>query len=122
MKKSSYVTLLLGTISGACFALGMCMALLPAWGAFNQGIIMGCTGLLLALITLFVWRKMEHKAPIKITAKTVIAVFVGAIGTLAFGFGLCLTMVWQVMIPGVLIGLAGIFILLALIPLCKGVR
>ena len=34
------------------------------WDAFLQGIILGCIGILLILITLIVWRKMEHKAPI----------------------------------------------------------
>lgn len=31
MKKSNFVALVLGTISGVFFALGMCMALLPEW-------------------------------------------------------------------------------------------
>lgn len=122
MKKSSYVAMVLGTISGVCFSLGMCMALLPEWGAFIQGVIMGCVGLILGLVAVFTWRKMEHKAPIKITAIKVITIFVAAIGTLAFGVGMCLTMVWSVMIPGIIIGLVGIIILLSLVPLCKGLQ
>lgn len=31
MKKSNFAALILGTISGVFFALGMCMALLPEW-------------------------------------------------------------------------------------------
>ena len=65
MKKSSFVTMLLGTVSGMLFALGMCMALIPEWDAFKPGIVFGCVGLVLALITLLVWRKMEHKEPIR---------------------------------------------------------
>ena len=41
MKKSNFVALVLGTISGVLFALGMCMALLPEWNAFTEGIIFG---------------------------------------------------------------------------------
>ena len=41
MKKSSFVALLMGTISGVLFALGMCMALLPEWDAFREGVIFG---------------------------------------------------------------------------------
>jgi len=41
MKKSSFITLILGTVSGVLFALGMCMALLPEWDAFTEGIIFG---------------------------------------------------------------------------------
>ena len=29
MKKSSFITMLLGTVSGVFFALGMCMVLIP---------------------------------------------------------------------------------------------
>lgn len=52
MKKSNFVSLVLGTISGVFFALGMCMALLPEWNAFRPGIILGCIGAVMALITL----------------------------------------------------------------------
>lgn len=74
MKKSNFVALVMGTISMVFFALGMCMAMLPEWNAFEPGI------------------------------------------------GMCLTMVWANMILGIIIGLAGIVVLLMLIPLCKGIR
>ncbi len=45
MKKSNFVAMILGTIGGILFALGMCMALIPEWNAFNQGIVMGVIGL-----------------------------------------------------------------------------
>ena len=51
MKKSSFVALILGTIGIVFFALGMCMALLPEWGMFNQGVICGVLGLVVLLIT-----------------------------------------------------------------------
>ena len=57
MKKSSFVAMVLGTVSVVLFALGMCMALIPEWNAFKPGIIFGCVGLVLGLITLIVWRK-----------------------------------------------------------------
>ena len=41
MKKSSFVAMLMGTISGVLFALGMCMALIPEWEAFQPGIVFG---------------------------------------------------------------------------------
>ena len=63
MKKSSFAAMVLGTVSMVLFALGMCMALIPEWGTFKPGIVFGCVGLALGLITLIVWRKMEHKAP-----------------------------------------------------------
>ena len=33
MKKKDFITLIMSTVGGILFALGMCMALLPEWGA-----------------------------------------------------------------------------------------
>ena len=122
MKKSNFVAMILGTISCIFFALGMCMAMLEEWNAFKPGIVIGCVGLVFALITVIVWRKMENKAPIKITGKAVLTVAIGVIGALALGVGMCFCMVWNHMVPGTIIGLAGIIVLLCLIPLCKGLK
>ncbi len=122
MKKSSFVAMLMGTVSGVLFALGMCMALIPEWGAFQPGIVFGCVGLLLGLVTVIIWRKMEHKAPIRFSAKNVFAAVVGVVGALALGIGMCFCMVWGKIVLGIVIGLIGIVILLCLIPLTKGLQ
>lgn len=122
MKKSSFIALLLGTVSGMLFALGMCMALIPEWNAFQPGVIFGCVGLALALVTVVIWRKMEGKAPIHVSGKAVLTVLVGVAGALALGVGMCFCMVWGQMIPGILIGIVGIVVLLCLIPLTKGIQ
>ena len=44
MKKSTFTAMILGTIGGIFFALGMCMALIPEWNAFQPGVIMGAIG------------------------------------------------------------------------------
>ena len=44
MKKSSFIAMVLGTVSIVMFAIGMCMALIPEWDAFEPGIIFGCIG------------------------------------------------------------------------------
>ena len=122
MKKSSFVAMLMGTISGVLFALGMCMALIPEWEAFQPGVIFGGVGLLLGLITLIVWRKMEHKEPIQFSGKTILTIIVGVIGALALGVGMCFSMVWDKMVIGIVIGMVGIVVLLSLIPLVKGIK
>ena len=122
MKKSNFVALILGTIWVVFFALGMCMALLPEWGMFNQGIVCGVIGLVVLLATVLIWRKMEGKAPIKLNAKTVGSVVVGVLGALLLGVGMCLSMVFGKMILGIVVGLVGIVVLLMLIPLVKGIK
>lgn len=122
MKKSSFVALILGTVSGVLFALGMCMALLPEWNAFREGVVFGAVGLVLGLVTLLVWRKMEGKQPVKVNAKGVLAVVFGVLGALVLGVGLCFCMVWENIMLGTVIGLVGIVMLLALIPMVKGFK
>lgn len=122
MKKSSFAALVMGTISGMLFALGMCMALLPEWNAFTQGVIFGCVGIAFGLITLFVWRKIEKKAPIKISGKGVLAIVAGIAGALLLGVGMCFVMVWEKMVVGIIVGILGIIALLSLIPIINGFK
>ena len=122
MKKSTFVAMILGTIGGILFALGMCMTLIPEWNAFQPGIIMGVTGAVVLLIMVLVWRKMENKASVKLSGKTIGAILIGIVGALLLGVGMCLTMVWSNMVMGIVIGIIGIIILICLIPLIKGLK
>lgn len=122
MKKSTFVAMILGTIGGILFALGMCMALIPEWNAFRPGVIMGVIGAVTLLIMVMVWRKMENKAPVKLSGKTIGATLIGIIGALLFGIGMCLTMVWSHMAAGIIVGIAGIVVLLCLIPFVRGLK
>ena len=122
MKKSNFVALILGTVSGVFFALGMCMALLTEWGMRTQGTICGVLGLVLGLVTLLIWRKMEGKAPIKVSGKLIGSILLGVLGALLLGVGMCLSMVFGKMVLGIVVGIIGIVVLLMLIPLTKGLR
>lgn len=51
MKKENFVSLILGTVGGILFALGMCMCLLPDWNAFKPGLVTGVIGLAVLLAT-----------------------------------------------------------------------
>ncbi len=122
MKKSSFAAMLLGTIGGILFAIGMCMTLIPEWNALKPGIVMGVIGIVILLIMVLVWRKMENKAPIKLSGKTIGAVLIGIVGTLLLGVGMCLVMVWSNMVLGIVLGIVGIAALLTLIPFVKGLK
>lgn len=122
MKKSSYVAMLLGTVSGILFALGMCMTLLPEWNAFTEGVVFGVVGVVLGIVTLLVWRRMEHKAPVKVDKRTLLTVLLIVAGALLLGVGMCFCMVWENIVVGTLIGLVGIVALLSLVPMIKGLK
>lgn len=123
MAKKNFISLILGTVGGILFALGMCMAMLPEWGAFTQGIVIGCVGLVVLLIMLAVHRKMTGKPIlVPLSGKAIAAAVLGVIGAITLGVGMCLVMVWSHLVPGILVGLAGILLLLCLIPLIKGLK
>lgn len=122
MKKSTFAAMILGTIGGILFALGMCMALIPEWNAFRPGVIMGVIGAVTLLIMVLVWRKMENKAPVKLSGKVIGATLIGIMGALLLGVGMCLTMVWSNMVVGIIVGIVGIVVLLCLIPFIKGLK
>ncbi len=122
MKKSSFIAMIMGTVSGMLFAIGMCMALIPEWNAFKHGVIFGALGIVLGVVTVFVWRKMEHKNPVKVSGKNVLAIAVGIVGALLLGVGMCFCMVWEKMNLGIPVGIAGIVVLLCLIPLTRGLH
>ena len=98
------------------------MALIPEWNAFKPGVIMGVVGAVVLLAMVLVWRKMENKAPVKPSGKTIGAILIGIIGALLLGVGMCLTMVWSNMVVGIIVGIVGIVVLLCLIPFIKGLK
>ncbi len=122
MKKKDFVTLIMSVVGGILFALGMCMALIPEWGALLPGIVTGVTGAAVLLAMLLIRRKMDGKPAIVFNGKTVGATLLGIFGAVVFGMGMCLVMVWDRLILGVLVGVAGIVLLLCLIPLIKGLK
>lgn len=51
-----------------------------------------------------------------------VALILGTIGVVFFALGMCLCMVFNKLVLGVVIGLIGIVILLMLIPLTRGIH
>lgn len=122
MKKKDFVTLILSTIGGILFALGMCMALLPEWGAMRQGIVIGVVGAVVLLAMVPVRRRMDGKPAIVFSGKAIGTTLLGIAGAIALGVGMCMTMIWNMMVPGIAVGIVGIVLLLCLIPVIKGLQ
>lgn len=122
MEKKNFVSMLLGTVGGVLFALGMCMGLIPEWELGSVGIAVGVAGLVVLLATYFVRRKMSGLKMIELNAKKIGFGLLTLVGALAFGFGMSLVMVWSLLISGIVVGLVGLLLLMALVPLYKGIR
>ena len=94
MSKKNFVSLLLGTVGGILFALGMCMAMIPEWNAFQPGIVVGCIGAAVLAVMLMIRRKMGGRPVlVKPSGKAIGTVVLGATGALVLGIGMCMVMV-----------------------------
>ena len=120
MKKRDFITLVLAVIGGLCFAIGMCMCLLPEWNAFTPGVIVTARGALLLIILAVSLRKRSGKPAVKVNGKLVGIIVYGVCSALVLGVGMCLILVWGWMLWGILVGVVGILLLLGLLPMIKG--
>lgn len=122
MKKKDFVTLIMSTVGGILFALGMCMGLLPEWGALKQGVVIGVIGVVVLLAMVLVRRKMDGKPAIVFNGKAIGITLFGIVGAIVFGVGMCMVMIWEMLVPGIIVGIVGIVLLLCLIPVVKGLK
>ena len=119
MRKADFVSLVLGIIGILLFGFGMSCCLVPELNAASAGIGLGIIGLIVLLVMLIVRRKMLGKPAVSLNAKTVGAVLIGILGALLFGIGFCLTAVVSgFFVLGIISAIAGIVLLLLLIPFC----
>ena len=122
MKKSEFINLLVGVVGGLLFSIGMCMCLLPEWNAFYEGVAFAAVGAVV-LIVLAVVNRVRSGKPAKpvnwrLVGKIAFAVF----AALVLGLGMCMILVWNLMLWGILVGTVGIVLLLCLIPMFAGLK
>lgn len=122
MKKKNFIALIMGTIGGLIFALGMCMCLLPEWGVFKQGVAVSVIGAVVLIAMAITVHKISGKPAVKLNAKTIATVIFAIFAAIVLGVGMCMVMVWDMMLWGIIVGIAGILLLLCLIPICKGLK
>ena len=108
MKKETLLEIILGTVGGLIFAIGMCMWLVPEWNMFTPGIIVTAIGFIVLLIIIPVYRSIhpkkekEHK-PINIGLT--LTWTIGVVGALMMGFGMSRIMVGTPSTSDMVVGL-----------------
>lgn len=115
MKKDTLLEIILGTIGGLIFAIGMCMALIPEWNLFNVGVVVAIIGFIILLCIIPVYRqshpKKEHTP---IHWGIVLTWVIGVVGALVMGFGMSRVMVDDAsrgdMLGGIIVGVVGLLI------------
>lgn len=117
MKKETLLEIILGTVGGLVFAIGMCMCLIPEWNMFIAGVITSIIGFIILLCIIPVYRsshpkkEKEHRP---INWGIVITWTVGVVGALIMGFGMSKIMVGKAetsdMVVGLITGVIGLVI------------
>lgn len=67
-------------------------------------------------------RKMDGKPAIVFNGRAIGTTLLGILGAVVLGVGMCMVMVWEMLIPGIIVGIVGILLLLCLIPVIKGLK
>ena len=115
MKKETLLEIILGTIGGLVFAIGMCMCLIPEWNMFTAGVVVAIIGFIILLCIILVYRKSHPKKPhAPVNWGIVLAWIIGVVGSLIMGFGMSKVMVGDAtksdLIVGIITGIVGLII------------
>lgn len=124
MKKETLIEIILGTIGGLTFALGMCMCLIPEWNLFTAGVVIAIIGALILLAIIPIHKKANPSKNHKpINWKNVGFVVIGIIGALVMGYGMTRIMTGNPTqidyIIGIAVGIVGIIVCILNYPIYK---
>ena len=127
MKKETLLEIVLGTVGGLIFAIGMCIWLIPEWDLFVPGVITTAIGFVVLLCIIPIYRKDHPKKERGPINKGLVATFsVGIVGSLLMGFGMSRIMVGTPtkadMIVGMITGVVGLLICVLNYPIYAYIR
>ena len=95
MKKETLIEIILATIGGLVFAIGLTMCLIPEWDLLSIGVITSIIGFIILLCIIPIYRK-EHPKKVsnkKIDLGLALTWIIGVVGSLLMGFGMSKIMV-----------------------------
>ena len=115
MKKETLLEIILGTIGGLIFAIGMCMCLVTEWDMLIPGIVVAVIGFIVLLCIIPIYRKEHPRKPHgPINWGIVLTFVVGIVGSLIMGFGMSKILVGEPsqtdIIVGMITGVVGLII------------
>lgn len=102
MKKSTFIRLTAGVMGGFLFAIGMCMCLIAEWNARTPGLV--CTGIGLIALLLLAKDLIPKR---NVSWKAVGKVLYGILAAMVLGVGMCLVLVWNQLVWGIVVGAGG---------------
>lgn len=116
MKKETLLEIILGTIGGLIFAIGMCMGLISEWNMLKEGIIVGLAGFIILLCIIPVYKKNHPKTKMRkrINWGIIATWVIGVIGALVMGYGMSRVMIDEAtksdMVIGLITGIVGLVV------------
>ena len=115
MKRETLLEIILGTIGGLIFSIGMCMCLIPEWNAITAGVIIAIVGFIILLGIIPIYRSTHPKKASKPIGWALLTPWiVGVVGSLIMGFGMSRIMVGEAstadMVVGLITGVVGLII------------
>lgn len=108
MKKETLLEIILGTIGGITFSIGMSMSLIEEWNMLKEGIVVSIIGIIILLGIIPVYRNSHPKSKKQkkeINYGIIATWFIGIIGSLIMGFGMSKVMVGNTSKIDIIIGL-----------------
>lgn len=123
MSKKNFSFLVLTVVSALLFSLGMCMCLLPQWNLFKPGVVVTALGLAALIVLALVRWVMAGKPTIQVDFKKVGKAAYCVVSLLVLGAGMAMIMAFEgLLIPGLLVGVAGVLLILGMIPVLRGLK
>lgn len=123
MTKKNFLFLIATVMGALLFALGMCMWLLPEWHAQKAGVALIVIGAIALLAIALIRWNMAGRPVAHVHWKKAGKIAYCIAAALVLGTGMAMVLAMEgMLISGMIVGVAGILLLLGIIPIFKGLK